>query len=77
VVAPTSLSLSRRSKSSSKSERDLDCVFPLDWFESDPTSSSAARVEIASKLYIFSNYRTRSGSSNSLRLSMNSSRSLC
>jgi hypothetical protein len=42
VVAPTFLSLSKRSKSSSKSERDLDCVVPSDRFESDPTSSGAA-----------------------------------
>jgi hypothetical protein len=77
AVAPTSLSLTKRSKSSSKSERDSDCVVPSDRFESNPTSSGAARVEVASKIDIFSICRTRSRSSNLSRLSMNSSRSLC
>jgi hypothetical protein len=65
VVAPTSLSLSGRSKSSSKSKRDLDCVVPSDQFESDLTSSGASRVEVVSKTDIFLICRARSGSSNS------------
>jgi hypothetical protein len=77
AVAPTSLSLSSRSKSPSKSERDLDCVVPVDRFESYRTSFGAARVEVTSKTDIFSICRTRSGSSNSSRLMMNSSMSLC
>jgi hypothetical protein len=52
-------------------------VVPSDWFECDPTSSGAAQVEVASKTDIFSICRTRSGNSNSSRLSINSSRSLC
>jgi hypothetical protein len=75
-VAPTSFSLSSRSKSSSKSERDLDCVVPSDRFESDLTSSGASRVEVALKMDIFSICRARLGSSKSSRLSMNSSRLL-
>jgi hypothetical protein len=77
AVAPTSLSMSSRSKSFSKSKRDLDFVVPSNWFESDPTSPGAARVEVALKMDVFSIYRTRSGCSNSSRLSVNSSRSLC
>jgi hypothetical protein len=75
-MAPSSSSLSTRSKSSSKSERNLDCVVSSDWFESDPTSSGAARVEVASKTDILSIYSARLRSNNLSRLSMNSSRSL-
>jgi hypothetical protein len=76
VVAPTSLILSSRSKSSSKSERDLDHVVFLDRFESDLNRSGASRVEVALKIDIFSIYKARSGSNRSSMLSMNSSRSL-
>jgi hypothetical protein len=76
VVAPASSSLSRRSKSSSKSERDSVCIVSSDRFESDPTGSGAARVEVASKMDILSICPARSGSSSSSRLSMNTSRLL-
>jgi hypothetical protein len=76
AVARSSRILRRRSKSSSKSERDLDCVASLDWFESDPSSPSAARVEVASKTINLSICLARSGSSDSSRLSMNLPRSL-
>jgi hypothetical protein len=52
-------------------------VVPSYRFESDLTSSGESCVEIASKTDIFLICRTRSGSSNSSRLSMNSSMSLC
>jgi hypothetical protein len=45
-----SSSLSKRSKSSSKSERDLDCVVSSDWFEPDLAGSGAARVEVVLKM---------------------------
>jgi hypothetical protein len=51
-------------------------VVPSDWFESDPASSGASQVEVASKMDIFSICKARSGSSNLSRLSMNSSRLL-
>jgi hypothetical protein len=76
AVGSASLSLSKRSKSSSKLERDLDCVAPSDQFKSDPTSPSAARVEVTSKTDTLSICLARWGSSNSSRLSMNSLRSL-
>jgi hypothetical protein len=76
AVAPTSLSLSSRSKSSSKSERNLDCVVCSDQFEFDLTSFGTSWVEVASKTDIFSICRSRSGSNSSSRLSMDSSRSL-
>jgi hypothetical protein len=53
AVAPTSLIFSSRSKSSSKSERDLDHVVFSDRFESDPTRSGASRVEVTLKTDIF------------------------
>jgi hypothetical protein len=77
AVAPTSLSLSSKSKSFSKLERDLDCVVHSDHFETNLTSFRASLVEVTSKTNIFSICRTRSGSSASSGLSMNSSRSLC
>jgi hypothetical protein len=76
AVVPTSLILSSRSKSSSKSERDLDRVVFSDQFESNPSRSSASRVEVALKMDIFLIYWARSGSNMSSRLSMKSSRSL-
>jgi hypothetical protein len=76
VVASASLILSSKSKSSSKSEGDLERVVFSDWFESDPTRPGASRVEVASKTDIFSICRARSGSNRSSRLSINSSRSL-
>jgi hypothetical protein len=75
-VAPTSLILSSRFKSSSKSERDLDHVVFSDRFESDLTRSGASRVEVVLKTDIFSVCWARSGSNRSSRLSLNSSRSL-
>jgi hypothetical protein len=54
AVAPTSLILSSRSTSSSKSERNLDRVVFSDQFESDPTRSGSSRVEVESKTDIFS-----------------------
>jgi hypothetical protein len=76
AVAPTSFILSSRSKSSSKSERDLDHEVFSDRFESDPNRSGVSRVEVALKTDIFSICWARSGSSISSRLSMKSSRSL-
>jgi hypothetical protein len=75
-VAPSSQILRRGSKSSSKSEGDLDYVASSDWFESNPSSPGAARVEVASKMEILSICLARSGCSDSSRLSMNSSRLL-
>jgi hypothetical protein len=54
AVAPTSLILSSRSKSTSKLERDLDHVVFSDRFESNLTRSGASRVEVALKTNIFS-----------------------
>jgi hypothetical protein len=54
AVAPSSRLLRRRSKSSSKSEGDLDCVASSDWFESDSSSPGAARVEVALKTDVLS-----------------------
>jgi hypothetical protein len=76
AVAPTSLILSSRSKSSSKSERDLHREVFSDQFESDPTRSSASRVEVALKTDISSICWARSGNNRSSNLSMNSSRLL-
>jgi hypothetical protein len=76
AVAPMSLILSSRSKSSSKSERDLDREVFSGRFESDPNRSGASRVEIMLKMDIFSFCWTRSGSSISSRVSMKSLRSL-
>jgi hypothetical protein len=56
VVAPTSLILSTRSKSSSKSERDLDHEVFSSRFESDPNRCGASQVEVALKMDIFSIY---------------------
>jgi hypothetical protein len=42
AVAPTSLILMSRSKSSSKSERDLDHEVFLEWFESDSNRSGVS-----------------------------------
>jgi hypothetical protein len=76
AVAPTSLILSSRSKSSSKLERDLDHEAFSDLFESDPNRSGASRVEVALKMDIFLICWARSGSSISSRLSMKSSKLL-
>jgi hypothetical protein len=75
-VAPTSLILSGRSKSSSMSERDLDRVVFSDQFESNLNRSGASRVEVALKTNIFSICWARSGSSISSWLSLKSLRSL-
>jgi hypothetical protein len=54
AVAPTFLILSSRSKSSSKSERDLDHEVFSDQFEPNPSRSSASQVEVALKMDVFS-----------------------
>jgi hypothetical protein len=76
AVAPTSLILRSRSKSFSRSERDLDHVVFSDRFESEPNRSGASRVEVTLKTDIFSICWARSGSNRLSRLSMNSSRPL-
>jgi hypothetical protein len=68
VVTPSSRILKRRSKSSSKLERDLDRKASLDRFESDSISPGAALVEVALKTNVLSICLGRSGSSNSSRL---------
>jgi hypothetical protein len=67
TVAPSSQILKKQSKSSSKSERDLDREASSHRFESDLSSPGAARVEVASKMDALSIYLGRSGSSNSSR----------
>jgi hypothetical protein len=68
AVAPSSRILKKQSKSSSKSERDLDRKVSSDWFESDPSSHGAARVEVVSKMDVLSICMSRLGSSNLSRL---------
>jgi hypothetical protein len=76
AVGPTSLNLSSKSKSSSKSKRYIDVWSPQ--IGLGPIRLVLVHHECKSrqKMDIFSISRTRLGSSNSSRLSMNSSRSL-
>jgi hypothetical protein len=76
AVARSSRIFKRRSKSSSKSGRDLDHEASSDWFESNPSSPGAARVEVTLKMDVFLICLGRSGSSNLLRSSMKESRLL-